>query len=189
MLPGSGHAQWKYDSSMSHGSMSDQEFATSSKQVRQSIGAFGRVAYARRTSLSVRSWACLETGVPKEAGVYWVETNMPVARLQEGIHQVTGKERRVRKSAPKGTILLHQECNELYVAYSGTEGDLQTRLGQHLFNRGNAGTVKLGCIVDQEPFTKHDWRVSFTVIEDYVVRYAVEAWWRLEVGWPVFCIR
>jgi hypothetical protein len=165
------------------------EFDDLAAETANSVAKLGREAYARRTTIAVKSLSCLESKIPKRPGVYWIETDMPVERLQDAIKDATGKARRTRKKAPKGTKLLLQNGAVHYVAYSGTEKDLQVRLSQHLFNLGNTGTVKLGCLVDQSPFNQYEWKVSFTVIEQYVLRYAVEAWWRLELGWPVFCLR
>lgn len=169
--------------------ISSPELDLLAAQTADSVAVFGKEAYARRTTVSIRNLSCLESKVPRQPGVYWIETNMPVEQLQDAIKEVTGKYRRLRQKAPKGTKLLIQNGTAPYVAYSGTEGDLQTRLSQHLFNRGNERTVKLGCLIDQSPFNEYEWRASFTIIEQYVLRYAVEAWWRLELGWPVFCLR
>ena len=109
--------------------------------------------------------------------------------MQDAIAQVTGKAKRVRKKAPKGSDLIEQNGTESFVVYSGTEDSLNKRLKQHLFNLGNEGTAKLGCKIDQSPFEEFEWHICFSVIESYELRYAVEAWWRLNKGWPKFCLR
>ena len=76
-----------------------------------------------------------------------------------------------------------------YVVYSGTEEDINKRLKQHLFNEGSDETGKLGCKIDEEPFSNYSWSVSFQIIDSYELRYAAEAWWRLNKGWPIFCLR
>ncbi|MFM0353339.1 hypothetical protein PQR12_07645 [Paraburkholderia nemoris] len=169
--------------------MTSTEFEQLGEQTAESVAAFGKAAYERRTIVSVRTWNCIETQVLRQPGVYWIETDMPVGKLQRAISEVTNKNRKVRKNAPKGTKLLQQKGTDRYIAYSGTELNLQKRLGQHLFNHGNAETQKLACLIDEPPFNGYKWQVSFTVIKQDVLRYAVESWWRLEHGWPVFCLR
>ncbi|WGS52102.1 hypothetical protein LFL96_28280 [Paraburkholderia sp. D15] len=169
--------------------MTSAEFEQLKEQTAESVAAFGKAAYERRTIVAVRTWKCIETQVLRQPGVYWIETNMPVEKLQRAISKVTDKNRKIRKNAPKGTEILQQKGTDSYVAYSGTEVNLQKRLGQHLFNRGNADTQKLACLVDEPPFNEYKWQVSFTVIKQDILRYAVESWWRLEHGWPAFCLR
>jgi hypothetical protein len=114
---------------------------------------------------------------------------MPVGKMQTAISEVLGKEKKIRAKPPQGTNLIEQQSGDWYITYSGTEEDLRKRLKQHLFNQGHAKTVKLGCVIDEEPFSQYQWRVSFAPIESYEIRYAVEAWWRLNKGWPIFCLR
>ena len=114
---------------------------------------------------------------------------MPIENMRKAITEVLGKEKRIRKNPPKGTTLIKQNGTDFYVAYLGTEDDINKRLKQHLFNQGHADTVKLGCVIDEEPFSKYKWRISFKEIDSYEFRYAVEAWWRLNVGWPAFCLK
>ena len=66
---------------------------------------------------------------------------------------------------------------------------MRKRLKQHLFNQGHVDTVKLGCVIDEPPFIDYQWHIGFKQIDSYELRYAVEAWWRLNVGWPIFCLR
>ncbi|MCO5977196.1 hypothetical protein [Ideonella oryzae] len=169
--------------------MHKQDFETLESEAAEAVAALGRAAYERRVAVTVKSINCLLTNVPARPGVYWIETSMPSERLQEAIGATTGKARRTRKMPPKGVKLILQEGDDAYIAYSGTEGNLQSRLAQHLFNRGNAQTIKLGCAVDLAPYSEYSWQVYYTVIDQAVLRYAVEAWWRQEVGWPVFCLR
>jgi hypothetical protein len=169
--------------------MNEQDFEILAAETAEVVAAFGRAAYGRRVAVTVKSINCLLTNVPARPGVYWIETSMPSARLQEALWATNGKARRTRKMAPKGVKLMLQEGDGAYIAYSGTEGNLQTRLTQHLFNRGSAQTIKLGCTVDLAPYSGYSWQVYYTVIDQAVLRYAVEAWWRQEVGWPVFCLR
>lgn len=144
---------------------------------------YGQKLDAEKTMVEVTSTACIDDNVPGAPGVYWIETTMPVEEMRIAI----GK--RLRVTPPRGTSLIEQEGKSWYVAYSGTEENLKKRLKQHLFNQGNAKTVKLGCVIDKEPFSQHRWRVGFAVIESYEIRYAVEAWWRRNNGWPKFCLR
>jgi hypothetical protein len=169
--------------------MNQQGFDLFAEQSAEAVAAFGRAAYGRRTAVTVKSIDCLLSNVPARPGVYWIETSMPSERLREAIRGTTGKARRTRKKPPKGVKPILQEGEDAYIAYSGTEGNLQSRLAQHLFNQGNVQTIKLGCTVDLAPYSEYSWQVYYTVIEQAVLRYAVEAWWRQEVGWPVFCLR
>ncbi|HEX7954607.1 MAG TPA: hypothetical protein VF523_16200, partial [Burkholderiales bacterium] len=57
------------------------------------------------------------------------------------------------------------------------------------FNQGHADTIKLGCVIDEESLSKFQWRINSKDIDNYYFRYAVDAWWRLNVGWPVFCLK
>lgn len=150
---------------------------------------YGQQVDAGKSVIEVTSTACIDSIVPNSPGVYWIETTMPVGEMQRAIAEVLGKEKKIRAKPPKGTSLIEQQGTSWYVAYSGTEEDLRKRLKQHLFNQGHAKTIKLGCVIDEEPFSRFQWRVGFAPIESYEIRYAVEAWWRLNKGWPVFCLR
>lgn len=151
---------------------------------------YGQWVDAEKRIIEVTSAACIESAVSDLAGVYWIETTMPVSEMQRAIANVLGQEeKRVRAKAPKGTSLIEQQGAGWYVAYSGTEENVRKRLKQHLFNQGSPKTAKLGCVIDAEPFSRFQWRVGFFLIESYEIRYAVEAWWRLNKGWPVFCLR
>jgi len=150
---------------------------------------YGQKVDAEKTVIGVNSTACIDSNVPASPGVYWIETTMPVGEMQSAIADVLGKVKKVRATSPRGASLIEQEGEGLYVAYSGTEEDLRKRLKQHLFKQGHAKTVKLGCVIDEEPFSQYQWRVGFAAIDSYEIRYAVEAWWRLNKGWPKFCLR
>jgi hypothetical protein len=149
----------------------------------------GQKIDAEKVVIEVHSTACIDSGVPALPGVYWIETTMPAEEIQNAITEVLGKEKKTRTNPPCGTNLIEQQSSGWYVVYSGTEEDLRKRLKQHLFNQGHVNTVKLGCVIDEEPFSKYQWRVSFVHIDSYEIRYAVEAWWRLNKGWPMFCLR
>jgi hypothetical protein len=153
------------------------------------LNQYGHTVNAEKTVVEVNSTTCIDASVPASPGVYWIETTMPIETMRNAISEVLGKNKRIRKSPPKGINLIQQRGADFYVAYSGTEDDIRKRLKQHLFNEGHADTVKLGCVIDEDPFSGYKWRVSFTVIESYEFRYAIEAWWRLNVGWPPFCLR
>jgi hypothetical protein len=159
------------------------------EQLKVLLHKYGEKVHAEKTVVCIKSTACIDSNVPNLPGVYWIETTMPVEKMRKAISTVIAKEKRIRKSPPKGIGLIEQTEVDWYVAYSGTEEDIRKRLKQHLFNQGHSDTVKLGCVIDEEPFSEYQWRVSFTVIDSYEIRYAVEAWWRLNVGWPLFCLR
>lgn len=139
--------------------------------------------------VDVNSTTCIDTNVPNTPGVYWIETTMPIEEMRIAITEVIGKNKRTRKNPPKGTRLIQHDPSEYYVAYSGTEDDMRKRLKQHLFNEGHVGTTKLGCVIDNEPFSNYKWRIGYSEIDSYEFRYAIEAWWRLNQGWPPFCLR
>jgi len=125
---------------------------------------------------------------PKDGGLYWIETNMPDNKLLEAIKKTTGKDKRVRNTPPKNIEPIKPN-NGVKVVYSGTRSNIQSRLLEHLFNEGNTETGKLGCKIEDLPFSKYDWYVSYYEIEDEPVRIAIEHWWRLNIGWPPFCLR
>lgn len=159
------------------------------ENLKKLLSEYGWNINAVKTVIEIISPSCINTNVPNSPGVYWIETTMPVDQMQTAISVVLGKKKRTRKSPPQGTALIEQRNSDYYVAYSGTEDDLRKRLKQHLFNQGNGQTVKLGCVINAPPFSQYKWRIGFAVIDSYEFRYAVEAWWRLNVGWPPFCLR
>lgn len=153
------------------------------------LSEYGSEIEWKRSSIKAVSTASIDENVPNKAGVYWIETNMPTAEMQKAISDVTGKQKKTRTNPPVGTSLIDQQNGGIYIVYSGTEENINKRLKQHLFNQGNVDTAKLGCVIDDEPFSNYEWRISFEVIESYELRYAIEAWWRLNHGWPKFCLR
>lgn len=158
-------------------------------QIKALLGDLGREIEQRRMPQRITSTADIDRYVPTQPGVYWIETTMPVDLLQEAISNVLGKWKKIRQEPPEGAKLIHQTGNTSYIVYSGTEDNINNRLKQHLFNQGSSDTAKLGCIINEQPFSNYEWKVSSQVIGSYEIRYAVEAWWRLNVGWPLFCIR
>jgi len=158
------------------------------EQLKTLLHQYGTKVYANKSTLPIKSLECIDN-VPTSSGIYWIETTMPAHRIQAALETIHQKEKKVRKKPPQGAALIHQKDNDWYVIYSGTEENIRKRLKQHLFNEGNAGTVKMGCILSQNPFDSYKWRISYHVIESFEIRYAVEAWWRLNIGWPLFCLR
>jgi hypothetical protein len=152
-------------------------------QIKVLLKDLGKKIEQERTPLKITSIVDIDRHVPAQPGVYWIETTMPVDALRMAISKEP------RKEPPSGAKLTHQTGKGLYVIYSGTEDNLNKRLKQHLFNKGSQGTKRLGCVIDQRPFSNYRWQISFRVIDSYELRYAVEAWWRLNVGWPLFCKR
>lgn len=126
--------------------------------------------------------------VPTNGGLYWIETNMPDDKLLEAIKKTTGKDKRMRKTPPK-KIDFTKADNGFKVVYSGTRSNIQSRLLEHLFNEGNDKTGKLGCKIEDKPFSQYEWYVSYCDLNDDTVRVAIESWWRLNAGWPPFCLR
>ena len=122
-------------------------------------------------------------------GVYWIETNMPDNEIISAVKESTGKDLKVRKSKPEGKGLTSPDADGFRVVYIGTQNNIQKRLAEHLFDAGSKGTGKLRCRIDHEPFSGYEWYFSQCEINSYSIRYAVEAWWRLNIGWPPFCIR
>ena len=144
------------------------------------LAEFAALVEAEKTVLDVRGLACLEH-VPSSPGVSWVETTMPVFELQSAIV------RRGRKKIPEDARLIRQQDSGFYVVCSGSWDNLQAHLRRQLFCRENPAATRLGCVVDRPPFAGYRWRVSFTVIEDHVLRDVMDLWWRFHVGWPLFC--
>lgn len=165
------------------------QMSDSLRELRDHLARYGEETWRTRTSIDVSGTSSIDQHVPTSSGVYWVETTMPAEEMRRAISEVLGKEKRVRKHPPNGTTMIKQTSDDFYIVYSGTEENMNKRLKQHLFNQGHAETVKLGCIIDDEPFSNYSWRVSFHKIESYEIRYAVEAWWRLKYGWPTFCLK
>jgi hypothetical protein len=159
------------------------------KDLTSLLHQYGQELEAERSLVRVTSAACIDSNVPASPGVYWISTTMPVEKMRKAISNVLQKPKKIRATQPRGAGLIEQEGDRSYVAYSGTEEDLRKRLKQHLFNQGHGNTVKLGCVIDEDPFSQYQWHVSFSVIESYEIRYAVETWWRLNMGWPIFCLR
>lgn len=163
--------------------------STELEELKKLLHSYGEKINAEKTVIPVTSTACIDNNVPASPGVYWIETTMPVEQMRKAISDVLGKEKRIRKTPPSGTDFVVQKDDDWYVAYSGTEEDIRKRLKQHLFNQGHADTVKLGCLIDEDPFSDYQWRIGFAEIDSYELRYAIEAWWRLNIGWPIFCLR
>lgn len=159
------------------------------QELVNALEVYGMDAYDKRTTVDVQSVVSIDDNVPSASGVYWIETTMPLSLLQEALTKRHGKTKKTRKHVPRGTKLIKQEGKEYYVAYSGTEDDIRKRLKQHLFDYGHEGTARLGCDIAVKPFSDFQWKIGYSVIESYEIRYAVEAWWRLNVGWPAFCLR
>jgi len=158
-------------------------------QLQNQIDSVGREMDRERIAFEVSSVDGINSLAPSGPGIYWIETTMPKDKLASAISALTGKKRETRKTKPDGVGLIEQNGDAFYVAYSGTEDNIRKRLRQHLFNEGSATTVKLGCKITQPPFSDFKWRVAFVEIESYEIRYALEAWWRLKIGWPAFCRR
>lgn len=159
------------------------------KELKELLHTCGEKVHAGKTLISVVSRACIDKNVPDKPGVYWIETTMPAEEMRQAISVVRKKEKKLRKTRPPGAAFIIQSAGQSYVAYSGTEEDLRERLKQHLFNEGHQRTEKLGCEIDKEPFSNYKWRVGFARIDSYELRYAIEAWWRINLGWPLFCLR
>jgi len=142
---------------------------------------------SQRKKISTRQ--DLVSFVPVNAGLYWIETNMPDEEMLEAIKKTTGKDdKRMRKNRPL-KIDFTKADNGIKIIYSGTRSNIQSRLLEHLFNEGNDQTGKLGCKIEDKPFSEYEWYVSYHEIEDEPVRIAIEHWWRLNIGWPPFCLR
>lgn len=159
------------------------------KNLQAKLDSFGEKLEQARPAVEVNSVDDIDLFAPSKAGIYWIETTMPRDKMASAISSITGKRCETRKTKPDGVGLIEQSGNDFYVAYSGTQDNIRIRLRQHLFNEGSASTAKLGCVISQAPFSDFKWRVGFVEIESYELRYALEAWWRLKIGWPVFCRR
>lgn len=159
------------------------------EKLKTILHQYGENMDVKKKVVEVNSTACIDLNIPASQGVYWIETTMPVGKMQSAISEVFGKKKKIKEKPPRGTSLIEQQGDDFYVAYLGTEENMKKRLKQHLFNQGHSKTIKLGCIIDKEPFSQYKWRVNFVSIESYEIRYAVEMWWRLNKGWPKFCLR
>jgi hypothetical protein len=139
-----------------------------------------------RTQIASRSDLVSKT--KKIPGLYWIETNMPIENISKAIKSCSGVCKRTRTTNPDG-IGFTQAIKGYQIIYAGTESDLQKRLLEHLFNEGDKGTTKMSMKIDCAMFSDYKWFISCVYIKDYPTRYAIEAWWRLNIGWPPFCIR
>ncbi|WP_372384201.1 hypothetical protein AB8613_00680 [Vibrio sp. BS-M-Sm-2] len=141
-----------------------------------------------KNRVQVKSRSDLVKLARKSSGLYWIETDMPIGELKLAIQKCSGKLKKTRKTKPDG-VGFTQQVNGFQIIYAGTENDLQKRLLEHLLDEGNAGTTKMSIKIDCPLFSKYSWFVSCVYLKDYPTRYAIEAWWRLNIGWPPFCIR
>ncbi|BBN87053.1 hypothetical protein [Azospira sp. I09] len=157
---------------------------------RSHISKVGQIVEARRCRkrVQIRTRADLVSNTKKQPGLYWIETNMPASDITEAVKKCSGKTKNVRKTKPQG-IGITRSVSGYQIIYSGTESDIQKRLLEHLFNEGADSTEKMSLQIDKPPFAQYDWYISCVHIKDYSTRYALEAWWRLNIGWPPFCKR
>ena len=159
------------------------------KNLQTQLNSLGEKLEQGRAAIKVVSVDCINSIAPSKSGIYWIETTMPRDKMASAISAITAKKCDPRKTKPRGVGFIEQRGDSFYVVYSGTQDNIRKRLRQHLFNEGSTNTVKLGCVISQAPFSDFEWRVGFVEIESYELRYALEAWWRLKIGWPVFCRR
>jgi hypothetical protein len=123
--------------------------------------------------------------VPLNSGVYWIETTMPVTVLHQARVSILNNPK--LRYITDANLLVHQANNNYYLAYLGTEKNLRSRLEQHLFNTKNVS--RLGCDLNQQPFSNFSWRIWYVEIQDETIRYAVESWWLHNKERPPFCLR
>lgn len=160
------------------------------QSLSEQLTAAGQYVEAQRMAnrFAVQSQEDLRNTVQNVAGLYWIETNMPLQDMCTQISLIAKKNKVMRRTTPPGIGFIEPEGDSV-VVYSGTGHALQTRLLEHMFNEGNMLTNKLSLVVNLPPFNQYLWRVSYVYIQDHPSRYALESWWRLNVGWPRFCIR
>jgi hypothetical protein len=158
-------------------------------KLRQDIESAGRIIeQARKKSMvKIQSHQCLTRALEDIGGLYWIETTMEPRDIIAALSSL-GRTKKIRKTPPDGVGIIQRDGARL-VIYSGTGHAIRTRLFEHLFNYGNQLTTKLSLEIDKLPFSNHDWYISWVAIEDYPSRYALEAWWRISIGWPPFCIK
>lgn len=150
------------------------------ERLRSLISETGETLERARMASRVRisSETDLESHALRLAGIYWIETNMSIGQIQDAT-EVCGKRRRQRIKKPDGVGFIDPDSTGFQIIYSGTRENIQSRLFEHLFNRGNAGTGKLGCDLRKREFHGYEWYIYQLSISDYPSRYALEAWWRL----------
>ena len=141
-----------------------------------------------RSKRSIENRDDLVREISEQPGIYWIETNMPVSEIIASIEKCTGKRKSTRKTRPNGVGYI-KPSNGFEIIYIGTHDNIQSRLLEHIFNEGSSSTGKLSINLNCDLFSKFTWNVYFININDYPMRYALEAWWRLNIGWPKFCIR
>lgn len=136
------------------------------------------------------NWTLIERTSDLDAfafkGCYWIATNTPLSVLQ---HKLDRSRFRLTKP-PCRSGFIRQDGENLYIVYNGTRANVASRLKEHLFNEGHANTKKLGFEIDSdEDFSLYEWQVFAWEVNDTLLRYAIESWWRHNVGWPIFCKR
>ncbi|RLA82887.1 MAG: hypothetical protein DRG78_05915 [Epsilonproteobacteria bacterium] len=159
------------------------------KELINILNKYSKDIYNNLIPIPIDSELSINENVESVSGVYWIETTMPINIMKESIEKIIEKPKRIRVNPPINTTIIKQNNNSFYVVYSGTEQNINSRLKAHLFNMGHKGTGKLGCIINTVPFNKYQWQIKFKQIDDITLRYAVESWWRLNIGWPSFCLR
>jgi hypothetical protein len=146
------------------------------KELERRLDEYGYDVVQTQTVIDVSGTSCIDNVVPSSPGVYWIHTTMPAEQMRIAISDVLGKEKRIRKAPPRGiSPILQVGDGRYYVAYSGTEENICKRLKQHLFNLGHADTVKLGCVIDEEPFSNYRWQVGFKVIDSLIFSLAKQS--------------
>ena len=158
-------------------------------QVTQEINLLGREVDDLRIKNTFRlgsSVVELDRNIKlKTSGVYWISTSMPVEHLEV----LTKKERRSTPPEGKGFIDF-TDSDRCKIVYSGTQKDINARIKEHLYGGGSKETGKLECDLKQSDFyNDHIWKVSYCYIQNTQLRYAIESWWRINIGWPMMCKR
>ena len=74
------------------------------ENLKNLLSQYGQQVNAEKTVVEVHSTACLDNNVPPSAGVYWIETTMPIETMRNAISEVLGKDKRIRKTPPQVTV-------------------------------------------------------------------------------------
>lgn len=158
--------------------------------LRKHISQTGKLVeeLRKKNRTKVKNRQELINSTKNHPGLYWIETNMPTSEITSAVKSLHGVIKETRKTNPDG-VGFTTKADGFQIIYSGTKSKIQSRLLEHLFSDGCKKTKKMSLKIDSPPFSRYEWYISSVHIKDYPTRYAIEAWWRLNIGWPPFCIR
>lgn len=152
--------------------------------------------------LEDRNWH-LMSGIPNEAGWYFISTDAPLEVLSAQVLEPTHYQKKrsgkwapvksydLRARAGRCTPQLKKYFSDRAV-YSGLASELQTRAREHCFPDPGTGALALA---NYEALRSYQWVFHFVTLKrfmadcgckEFVLRLG-EQLWRAKYGWPVLC--